>query len=95
MSNEEKSPLAPNPKLLREALAQYRAWNEAEFVEQVRNAGKKTPAEKWQEYQEAFARLPKPSPEEQRRKMEEIKAYYASMRRFEAERAKRQKQTRT
>ena len=31
--------------LWREAMAQYRAWNEAKFVEQVLTAGQKTPAE--------------------------------------------------
>jgi hypothetical protein len=41
--------------LWREAMAQYRAWNEAKFVEQVPTAGRKTPAEKWREYQGLFA----------------------------------------
>lgn len=90
MSNEERTPLAPNPKLLREALAQYRAWNEAEFVEWVRNAGKKTPAEKWREYKSLFAlgrRLkPKQSPGVQVMAALEWEVYYEQMRRFEARR---------
>ena len=33
--------------LWREALAYYRAWNEAEFADRVRRAGERTPVEKW------------------------------------------------
>ena len=33
--------------LLREALAHYRAWNEAEFADRVRHAGERTLEEKW------------------------------------------------
>jgi hypothetical protein len=39
-------------KVWKEALAHYREWNEAKFAERVRNAGKKSLAEKWEEYKE-------------------------------------------
>lgn len=81
----------------REAMAQYRAWNEAKFTEQVLTAGQKTPAEKWQEYQELVALCWKLKPEqslwEQQRAVEEWEAYYASIRRFEEKRGGRGKET--
>ncbi|MBC8248913.1 MAG: hypothetical protein H8E90_04490 [Anaerolineales bacterium] len=71
----------------REAIAQYRAWNDAKFVEQVLSAGQKSPAEKWREYQALMSLCwklkPEQSPWEQRRIAEEWEVYYASMRRFE------------
>jgi hypothetical protein len=74
----------------REAMAQYRAWNEAKFVEQVLTAGQKTPAEKWREYQELMSlcwRLKlKLSRWEQQRIAEEWEAYYAAIQQFEARR---------
>ena len=77
-------------KALREALAQYRAWNEANFVERVRNAGKKTLAEKWQEYVSLYelARSIKPelSPGAQVMAAREWEDYYERMQRFEAQR---------
>ena len=81
----------------REALAQYRAWNEAKFVEQVLSAGQKTPAERWREYQELMSLCwklkPEPSLWEQQRTAEEWEAYYASIRRFEEWRQGRGKET--
>ncbi|MDZ7260956.1 MAG: hypothetical protein ONB05_02395 [candidate division KSB1 bacterium] len=79
--------------VLREALAHYRAWNEAKFVEAVLTAGQKTPAEKWQEYQDlfAFGRLLKPEPSlwEQKWRAEEWATYYERIRRFEEWRRQR------
>lgn len=83
----------------REAIAQYRAWNEAKFVEQVLSAGQKSPAERWREYQAlmplCWKLKPKQSPWEQQRITEEWEAYYASMRRFEEWRREHGKGTTT
>jgi hypothetical protein len=89
--NHESASLTPlDPVAVREALAHYRAWNEAEFVDRVRNAGKKTPAEKWREYQDlfAFARSIKPelSPGAQVLAAQEWVDYYEKLKRFEARR---------
>lgn len=73
---------------VREAMAHYRAWNEAEFIDQVRNAGKKTPEEKWREYQALFAfgrRIKaEASPAAQRQKTREWEGYHERIHRFEA-----------
>ncbi len=73
-----------------EALAQYRAWNEAEFEERVRSAGKKSPAEKWREYRAMFAlarRLkPELGPGGQALAALEWETYYEQLQRFEARR---------
>ena len=82
--------MAVDKATLREALAYYRAWNEAEFVDQVRNAGKKTPEEKWQEYQALFAFglliKPESSPAVQRQSAREWQTYLERIQRFEARR---------
>jgi hypothetical protein len=79
--------------LLREALAHYRAWNEAEFADRVRRAGEQTLAEKWRAFLDlmtfCWRASPKASEWEQRRTVEEWKAYYAKMRRFEERRRER------
>jgi hypothetical protein len=82
--------MALNKVIWQQALAHYRAWNEAEFIDQVRDAGKKTPEEKWREYQALFAfgrRLrPEPSPAAQRQTAREWEYFYEQIRRFEARR---------
>jgi hypothetical protein len=73
--------------LWREALAHYRAWNEAEFADRVRRANEQSLAEKWRAYQDLMAfcwRInPEPSEWEQRQTIQEWEAYYAKIRRFE------------
>jgi hypothetical protein len=73
--------------IVREAIAQYEAWNEAKFVDQVLSAGQKSPAEKWREYQTLMSLCwklkPEQSPWEQQRIAEEWEAYHTLMRRFE------------
>jgi transcriptional regulator with AAA-type ATPase domain len=80
-------------KILHEALAQYRAWNEAEFVDQVLNAGAKTPEQKWREYRALFAfgrRLrPQPSQAAEEQEAREWEEYYRRVERFEARRRTR------
>lgn len=79
--------MALDKNIWREAIARYRAWNEAEFVEQVLTAGQKSPIERWREYQALVSLCWKLKPElslwEQRRAVEEWEAYYDAMRRFE------------
>jgi hypothetical protein len=93
MENEERGAraekarsISPDPAVLREALAEYRAWNEAVFVDKVRNAGKKSHAEKWREYRSlySFARKTKPelSPLGQVMAAQEWTYYYEQVQRF-------------
>lgn len=80
-----------NTFTLQEILACYRAWNEAERQEQIRNAGKKPPEQKGQEYLElmalGLALKPTPSQHEQRQKVEMLNRCCEQMQRFEARRA--------
>lgn len=89
--------MSPDKNIWREAIAQYRAWNETKFVEQVLIAGQKSPAERWREYQALMSLCwklkPGQSPWEQQRIAEEWEAYYASIRRFEEWRPGRGKGT--
>ncbi|MDI6736577.1 MAG: hypothetical protein QME42_10395 [bacterium] len=74
----------------RKAIIQYQSWNESKLVEQIRSAGQKTPAEKWEEYKQLISlcwRLkPEPSLKEDYYTMNEWAAYYASIQRFEEKR---------
>jgi len=78
---------------LREALAQYRAWNEADLMERLQNAGKRSPAKRWHDHQELVSFCwtvePQASAREQQLRIEEWDAYYTSLRRFEMEQARR------
>jgi len=69
-------------------LAQYRAWNEAEWREKVRNAGKKSPSQKWREFLDlmefGMQIKPHPSEHEQRQKITMFNQYYERIQRFEA-----------
>ena len=55
--------------LYRDALKQYKEWNEAELLEQVRNAGNTPPEKKVRQYFElmAFCRLLNPQQSEWQR----------------------------
>lgn len=79
--------------LWREALAHYRAWNEAEFVDCVHRASEQTLAEKWRAYLDLMTFCwrvnPEPSEWEQRQTAKEWESYYARMRRFEERRRER------
>jgi len=76
--------------LWREALAHYRAWNEAEFADRVRRAGEQSLTERWHAYLDLTAFCWRTNPEsskwEQRQTIEEWETYYARMRRFEERR---------
>lgn len=53
MKRREKGERAPKGELAEhkqtrlQAIESYRQWNEAVFVDRVRNAGQRTPLEKW------------------------------------------------
>lgn len=89
--------MAEDKALWHEALAHYRAWNEAEFIDRVQRGGERTPAEKWRIFLDlmAFGRRinPQGSEWEQRQTIEEWEAYYAKMRRFEERRRGRETAT--
>lgn len=72
-------------------IAHYHAWNDAIFQSNIRNAGKKPPLQKWQEFlaMMEFGLLLKPSPSEheQRQKVDMFNQYYEQMLRFGVRRA--------
>jgi hypothetical protein len=82
--------MALDKNLLREALAHYRAWNEAEFADRLRQVGQKSQAQKWREYlalmEFGFQIRSQPTESEQRRKVETLQRYYSLIRRFEEKR---------
>lgn len=82
--------MAEDKALWHEALAHYRAWNEAEFIDRVQRAGERTPAEKWRIFLDlmAFGRRIRPSPSEhaQQREAIALQTYYAHIRQFESRR---------
>jgi hypothetical protein len=73
-----------------ETLAHYRAWNEAEFREKIKNAGKKTPLQKWREFlaimEFGLKIKPQPSMHEHQQKIEMLNQYYERMQNFEMRR---------
>jgi len=85
--------MAEDKALWHAALAHYRAWNEAEFTDRVRRAGRQTLAEKWCAYLDLMTFCwrvnPQPGEWEQRQTIEEWEAYYARIRRFEERRRRR------
>jgi len=79
--------------LWREALAHYRAWNEAEFADRVRRAGEQSLTEKWRAYLDlmmfCWRANPEPSKWEQGQTAREWETYYVRMQRFEERRRRR------
>jgi len=86
--------MAEDKALWREALAHYRAWNEAEFADRVRRAGEQSLAEKWRIFLDltAFGRKIRPEPSEhaQRQEATALQMYYTRIRRFEEKRRHRE-----
>jgi hypothetical protein len=74
-------------------LAHYQAWNDAEFKTRVQNAGKKSLAEKWQEFlaimEFGLMIKPIPSEHEQRQKVEMLNRYIEAIQLFEERRKQR------
>jgi hypothetical protein len=79
--------------LWHEAVAHYRAWNEAEFADRVRRTSEQSLTEKWQAYQDLMAFCWRVNPEasewEQTQTLKEWESYYSRMRRFEERRRRR------
>ena len=75
---------------IQETLACYRAWNEAEREERIRDAGKKSREQKCREYLElmafGMAIKPEPSLNEHRQKIDMLNRYYDQMALFERRR---------
>ena len=80
---------------LKETLACYQAWNDAEYHECLRHAVEKTLEQKWREYLDLmeFGLQTKPSPSlhEQKQKVETLNHYYEQIQLFEARRKERGK----
>jgi hypothetical protein len=83
--------------VLRETLAHYRAWNEAEFVDRVRRAGQKSHKQRWREYlvlmEFGLQVRPVPSKNQQRRKVEALERYYRLIQQFEKRRRRQSGQS--
>jgi diketogulonate reductase-like aldo/keto reductase len=82
--------MAEDKALWHQALAHYRAWNEAKFADRVRRAGEQSLTEKWRAYLDLMAFCwrvnPEPSKWEQRQTVKEWEAYYTRIQRFEERR---------
>lgn len=78
---------------LHQALEYYRQWNEAELIDQARNAGKRSSKEAWRQYValwEFAMRLGEgPGLAAQRLRAKEWAEYYEKIERFEAWRRER------
>ncbi len=79
--------------LYRDALKQYKQWNEAELIEQLRNAGKTPPEKKLRQYFELveFCRRLNPQQSEWQRadKLAALDRYYEAVRKLEEWRKQR------
>lgn len=79
-------------KLYREWQKSMRQWNEAELIERIRNAGKLTPQQGWEQYQKlahfALNYCPKAGEWQQQQKMRDLARYYERIRKLEAWRKK-------
>lgn len=84
-------------ELYQQAYAQYERWNEIEYAERIRNAGKLTHDEAWLQYVDLVEFLwqlcPKQSLRQQEQTIREWERYYSRIRRFEERRGKHGKTT--
>ena len=80
--------MAINKEAYRKAQEYYRQWNEAELKERIRNAGKLTPEEGWEQYRSLVEFCWKLSPQQsewqQKKKLEAITSYYDKIKKFQA-----------
>ena len=71
-------------KLYKQAREYYRQWNEAELKERIRNAGKISPEEAWEQYRDLWefcVNLNKEAEQGQRiQKTRDLNVYYERMR---------------
>jgi hypothetical protein len=79
-------------KLYQEAYEHYRQWNEAEFINRVRNAGKMSPLDAFQQYislvEFCWKLCPEQSEIQRERKLATIDRYYERIKKLEAWRKK-------
>jgi hypothetical protein len=77
-----------DPKLIREAQAAYRQWNEAELRERLHAAPNRPPDEAWQQFlalwEFAWQTSLKASENQQRQKAVDLERYYQRILKFEA-----------
>jgi hypothetical protein len=82
-----------DPKIIREAQAIYRQWNEAELRERLLTAPNRLPDEAWQQFlalwEFAWQTNLKASETQQRQKALDLERYYNGMLKFEAWRKRR------
>jgi len=80
--------MAIDKELYRQAFEYYRQWNEAELLDRVRDAGKLSPQELWQQYVDLWEfcmnLAPEPTPLQQKLRHQELEDYYAKIQKFEA-----------
>ena len=74
-------------KLYQQAYKFYRQWNEAEFVDRIKNAGKLSPAETFQQYvslvEFCWKLCPQQSESQRKQKLLSIERYYDRIKNFE------------
>jgi hypothetical protein len=82
-----------DPKLIREAQAAYRQWNEAELRERLQAAASRPPNEAWQQFlalwEFAWQTGLKASENQQRQKAADLARYYQEILKLEAWRKRR------
>lgn len=82
-------------KLYQEWYQSMRRWNEAELIDRIRNAGKQTPQQGWEQFValiEFCWKLAPPQSDYQRKeKLDVLQHYYERIRKFEAWRQARGK----
>ena len=78
--------------MLQQSLIHYQAWNEAELIERIRQAGQKSPIQKWIEFlalmEFGLQIKPEPSKYEQKQKMMMLTKYYQAIEKLEQWREK-------
>jgi ABC-type branched-subunit amino acid transport system substrate-binding protein len=77
-----------DPKIIREAQAAYRQWNEAELRERLHAADKPSTQETWRQYvalvEFCWKLAPEPSEWQHAQKQEALAQYYERIQKFEA-----------
>ena len=87
--------MALDKELYRRAYELHRQWNEFEYIDRVRNAGKLSPAEAWRQYVDlvefGWKLSPRQSDRQRDQKLADWDHYYAQLEKLEAWRRARGK----
>ncbi len=87
--------MALDKELYRKATELFHQWNESEFIEHVRNAGKLLPVEAWRQYVDliefGWKLSPRQSDRQRDQKLVDLDRYYAQLQKLEAWRRTRGK----